>query len=225
MAHEHERGRIKQSVFRQSLLSTLGKNGFLPELSGRGQRPFIPGVIHETTARGMVVSSLRGKIRKFHGHPALGDGTGCQRQQGRPGSSFVNVLIHWLSVPEAFHDAGKHHKVHTAVTAHFRGQLPDAFPEGMIVFFINSGQFFPAFNPFMIIAVAQLFTRHAGWETGQRALRSLDQVGAGVRPGGCLIQLDKNGPPQLRLDNSRIHVTADEWSIVPAVISGKMLLA
>ena len=34
-----------------------------------------------------------------------------------------------------------------AVTAHFRGQLPDAFPEGMIVFFINSGQFFPAFNP------------------------------------------------------------------------------
>lgn len=75
----------------------------------------------------------------------------------------------------------------------------------------------------MIIAVAQLFTRHAGWETSQRALRSLDQVGAGVRPGGRLIQLDKNGPPQLRLDNSRIHVTADEWSIVPAVIGGKML--
>ena len=55
MAHEHERGRIKQSVFRQSLLSTLRKNGFFPELSGRGQRPFIPGVIHETTASGMVV--------------------------------------------------------------------------------------------------------------------------------------------------------------------------
>lgn len=112
-----------------------------------------------------------------------------------------------------------------AVTAHFRGQLPDAFPEGMIVFFVNSGQFFPAFNPFMIIAVAQLFTRHAGWETGQRTLRSLNQVGAGVRPGGRLIQLDKNGPPQLRLDNSRIHVTADEWSIVPAVIGGKMLFS
>ena len=55
MAHEHERGRIKQSVFRQSLLSTLRKNGFFPELSGRGQRPFIPGVIHETTTSGMVV--------------------------------------------------------------------------------------------------------------------------------------------------------------------------
>lgn len=55
MAHEHERGRIKQSVFRQSLLSTLRKNGFFPELSGRGQCPFIPGVIHETTASGMVV--------------------------------------------------------------------------------------------------------------------------------------------------------------------------
>ena len=55
MAHEHERGRIKQFVFRQSLLNTLRKNGFLPELPGREQRPFIPGVIHETTASGMVV--------------------------------------------------------------------------------------------------------------------------------------------------------------------------
>ena len=74
----------------------------------------------------------------------------------------------------------------------------------------------------MIVAVAQLFTRHPGRKAGQGSFGSLDQVGAGIGPGGRFIQLDDNSAPQLRLDDGRVHVPADEGGIVPAVVRGKV---
>ena len=132
-----------------------------------------------------------GEVREYLGHAALGHGVFGKLGDGGPEGSFINVLVHRFAIAEAFDDAEEHHEVHAAVTAHLQGQRPDSLPERVVVLFKNGGQFFFAFNPFMIISVAQFFAGYAGREAGQGAQGALDKVQAGadlfhpIPPGRC----------------------------------------
>ena len=110
------------------------------------------------------------------------------------------------------------------MAAHLQGQRADFLPERVIVLFKNGGQFFVAFNPFVIVAVAQLFTGHAGREAGQRAQGALNEVQAGVGARAGFIPFHQDGAAHGGLDDGGVHVAAGEVQLVPLVVRREILL-